>query len=88
MSPFSLLIRVYEGYDRTSVVKNVKEVGRSNMQEKVFNNLREQPLQNMRVAILVTDDLEQVEMTSPKDLGAFNPAMIELFAEHRSLVSR
>jgi protease I len=36
------------------------------MQEKVFNNLPEQPLQNMRVAILVADDFEQVEMTSPK----------------------
>ncbi len=36
------------------------------MQEKVFKNLPEQPLQNMRVAILVADDFEQVEMTSPK----------------------
>jgi hypothetical protein len=34
------------------------------MQEKMFNNLPEQPLQNMRVAILVADDFEQVEAHS------------------------
>src|SRR5260370_32683224 len=36
------------------------------MQEKVFKNLPAKQLQNMRVAILVADDFEQVEMTEPR----------------------
>src|SRR5260370_10008701 len=36
------------------------------MQEKVFKNLPAKQLQNVRVAILVADDFEQVEMTEPR----------------------
>lgn len=36
------------------------------MEEKVFTNLPGKQLQKMRVAILVTDDFEQVEMTEPR----------------------
>jgi putative intracellular protease/amidase len=59
--------------------------------------MAEKQLTPMRVAILVSDDFEQVEMTKPKkaleaagakDLPAFNPAMVELFAENTSRVDR
>src|SRR6266699_5046530 len=36
------------------------------MQEKVFKNLPAKQLQNVRVAILVADDFEQIEMTEPR----------------------
>src|SRR5258708_14467629 len=46
------------------------------MQEKVFKNLPAKQLQNVRVAILVADDFEQVEMTEPRkaldEAGAMN----------------
>lgn len=50
------------------------------MQEKVFKNLPAKQLQNVRVAILVADDFEQVEMTEPRKALDEAGAMTTLIA--------
>jgi len=54
--------------------------------------MQQNRLDGFRVAIILSDDFDQemvrdrnwVTSRSPRDLGAFNPAMVSLFAESKT----